>query len=81
VLWSVDFCHMVRRNFFLVLSNMFDYQAQIMCVITSSLESSLPPSLYTGTHNMIVFVSDILCVSGVLVCRVENTVDFYMPQA
>jgi len=56
----------LKGIFFLVLSNMFDHQAQIVCVlVTGSLESSLPPSLYTGTHNMIFFMSDILCASGV----------------
>ena len=46
-----------------MLSNMFDHQAQIFSLlVTSSLESSLPPSLCTGTLNILFIVSDILCV-------------------
>jgi len=51
-----------------VVSNMFDHQVQILCVlVTSSLESAVPPFVYTGTHNMVFTLSDILCVSGVLI--------------
>lgn len=57
-----------------MVSNMFDHQAQILCVlVTSSLESAVPPFVYTGTHNLVFTLSDILCVCLVSLYIVYKT--------